>query len=119
MRDLPNVILDAIVEKHAVLRHDANRLSQAGLSDISDILTINGDTTLVVLQVVLSEQKSQDRRFARARLSNDCDGVAFRDREAQVVQRGRLVVVREVDVFYEQTGEYSTHIETRLATYRI
>ncbi|CQR23198.1 Uncharacterised protein [Yersinia enterocolitica] len=56
---ISNVIAQRIVKEHGILWHDANRLTQAVLSHITDILIVNIDSPLG--DIVETKQQTGER----------------------------------------------------------
>src|SRR6185437_6632504 len=91
-----DVVEDAVVEKHGVLRHDADRLAQAGLRHRAQILAIDADRPGI--DVVEAEEEARDRRFAAAAGADDGDGAAGRHGEGDALEDGPSRIVAETHV---------------------
>src|SRR5712675_1775952 len=91
----PNVVSNTCVEKYGILWDYANGLTQAGLGDVTDILSVNEDTALILFQVIKSIEKTEDCRLSRSRLANESHRSSFGDTEGNTTQCGLAAIVRE------------------------
>ena len=64
-----DVVADASVEEHTVLRDDANGLAQRALSDVADVLAVDGDATAG--EPVRARNRVQRRALAAAVRTNE------------------------------------------------
>src|SRR5258706_7495878 len=91
-----DVVEDGVVEEDGVLRDDADRLAQARLRDIAQVLAVDADGARI--DVVEAEQEARDRRLAAARRSDDGDGAAGRDGEGDALEDRPPLVVAEAHI---------------------
>ncbi len=91
-----DVVGDGVVEQHGVLRHDADRLAQAVLRELAQVLAVDGDRAAG--DVVEAVQQPRQRALARAAGADDGHRLAGGDLEADVVQDRPRRVVREAHV---------------------
>ena len=101
-----DVVADAVVEQHGVLRHDADRAAQAVLRDAADVLAVDGDAAGV--HIVEAEQQARERALARPRMADHRDRLACGNREIDIEQNLPLrraaigafgdLVVAEIDM---------------------
>src|SRR3569623_2387011 len=75
-----DVVVDAVVEQHGVLRHHADGGAQAVLRDLADVLAVDADAAGA--DVVETEQRSCERRLAGAAGPHRRPGPAGGDGEA-------------------------------------
>ena len=97
-----DVVAQAVVEKHGVLRHDADGLAQAVLLQVADVGAIDGDAPAG--DVVEAEQQPAEGGFARAGMPDHGDGLAGRDLEVHVEQDLSRRIVGEADLFETHRG---------------
>lgn len=95
---IANVVLNACIEQHRVLRDDADRATEAALCDVPDVLPVDKDAALTRLEVVEAVEQAQDGGLSRAGFTNERNGGALGYFEADAVERGCPTVVREADV---------------------
>lgn len=98
-KDAPDVVTNASVEKHRVLRNHSNGLPQACLGDVPDILAVNQNSAFSFFEIVESVEQTQDRRLPCAGFTHKRDARAFRHFERNAIESGSTIVVREADVF--------------------
>lgn len=67
---IPDIVADASVEQDRILWHDADGLTQALLSNFSDILSINQNSSFTLTQIIKAIEQAQDRWFSGARFTN-------------------------------------------------
>ena len=91
-----NVVANAVVEQHRILRHDAKARAHAVLFHVAEILAVDRDAAF--LDIVETKQQSRQRRFARAARSHDSNRVPGRHFEAHVKQDLAFWIVAKVDV---------------------
>ena len=91
-----DVVENAVVEKHRVLRHDADRRAQARLFHLSHILAVDEDRT--GRDIIKAVEQPRERRLARARVSHHGDAVAGGNREAHAMQDLALALIKKVRV---------------------
>ena len=89
-----DVVTQAVVEQHGVLRHNANRTAKAALRDVRNRLTINRDLSRI--DVVKTEQQARERRFARTAFTDNGGGGVRCDHKADIMQNLTVVVVAEI-----------------------
>ena len=92
-----NVVFDRIVEKHRVLRNNADGSPQTGLRHIFQVLPVNGDSPL--LHVIKTKQQARQRGLARTGRPHHGNGFAGRNFKTHIVQNGpTLLIVSKVDM---------------------
>src|SRR5262249_34072878 len=92
---IADVVKNRVVEKHRVLRNDADRRAQARLLDVADVGAVDNDCARG--DVVKAIQQPRDGRLARARMAYHCDAMTSRDGEAHVEENLARALVMEVD----------------------
>jgi hypothetical protein len=92
-----DVVIQAVVEQHRVLRHDADVLAQAGLGDLADVLAVDEDAAGSDIEE--AEQQARQGRFAGAAGAHHGQLAAGGDGEADVVQDRPARVVGEPTTF--------------------
>ena len=83
----PDVVADARVEQDRVLGDDTDRLPQARLGHVADVLAVDQNAALALLEVVEPVQEAQDRRLAGAGLAHERDGGPLGHPEGHAVER--------------------------------
>ena len=91
-----NVVADAVVEQHGILRDDADCGAKAGLGDFGDVLPVDGDPARG--RVVEAVEQPGDRRFARARRPDDGAAGARRDDDVEAFEDFAGGLVAELDI---------------------
>ena len=91
-----NVVIDRVVEQHGILRHHANRLMQAGLRHITDILPVDANGTAG--DVIEPEQQPPHGRLATARGSDQGDPLPGSDPQRYPAQDFAVGVIGEFHV---------------------
>ncbi|MPM25386.1 hypothetical protein SDC9_71877 [bioreactor metagenome] len=88
-----DVVADRIVEQHGVLRHHADRVVQALLGDVAEVLPVDPDRAAG--DVVEAEEKPPDRRLARARGADQCHALPRRHGQRDPLQDRPVRVIGE------------------------
>lgn len=91
-----DVVIDAVVEEHRVLRNDADSGAHAGLRDIAQVLSVDLDGA--GLHVIETEQQARQRRLAGTAPPHHRRGRAGRNREIDIEQNLAIGLVAEVDM---------------------
>ena len=79
-----DVVVERVVEEDGLLVDVTDELAQVVDTDILDVLAV--DEHLAARHVVIARNEIDERRFTRARLSHEGDGLALRHREVDVLQ---------------------------------
>src|SRR5258707_13354240 len=90
-----DVVVNGVVEKYRVLRHDADRGAQARLPEVAYVAIVDQDAAGA--DVVKPVQEARQRRFARPAVADDRDLVACRNLKTDVEQDLPIRVITEVD----------------------
>ena len=91
-----DVIIDGVVEEHGFLADDAHEGAQVPREEAAYIRTVDGDPSF--LRVVEPRYEIREGCLTAAGLTNERDGLAFRDREADVLQYLAIRLVAEGEV---------------------
>jgi len=91
------IVENALVEQHRVLRHDPDDGAQTVLCDLAQILSINEDTPTG--DVVKAEQQARQGRLAGPTVADDRQLLPRLDREVQTPQDFPLRLVVKIDPF--------------------
>ena len=93
---IADIVANAVVEQHGVLRNNADGTAQAGLRDIAQILVV--DRNPAAGHVVKTVQQPRDGRLARARRTNHRKRVAGLDVETDAFQNLPFGVISEMHI---------------------
>lgn len=92
-----DVVLDCSIEEWHVLRHNPDGLSEGVQCDVSDILAVYQNPSL--LNIVEAEKKAQDGGLAAATRANNSGFFAWWYGEADILEDWSVRVVAEGYVF--------------------
>ena len=97
---IADIVSDAVVEQHGILRDDADMRSQAGLRDVAQILPVDGDPP--ASHVVKTIEQPCDGRLARSRWPDDREGFARGNTQRQAVQYLPFRIIAEGHILERQ-----------------
>jgi hypothetical protein len=92
-----DVVINGVVKEHCVLRHDADRRTQALLRHVANVDTVYGDAAL--LHIVETKQQAGKRRLSGAAVTNHCDGLSGRDFKADIIKNSAARIVGKHRMF--------------------
>ena len=92
---ISDVVVNAVVEHHGVLRNDPDGRTQGLLSHLANILAV--DLHRPFAQVIEAKQDSRDRRFAGPAGANDRDRLAGGHLEGYVIENDAPLVIGEAN----------------------
>src|SRR5690606_23903509 len=104
-----DIVAKRVVEKHGVLRNDSNRIAQALLFYVANILTVNRDTPRAY--VVESVEKPRECRFTRPAGSNNGHFLTGGNLKAHVVENRSLRLVMKAHQLKSHIGGIRLNIK--------
>ena len=97
-----DVVVDAVVEQHRVLRNDADGAAQRGLGQLAQVVAVDGDAPLA--DVIEAVQQARQGGFARTRMADHRHGAAGGNLEVHAVQDLPARVVAEAHALEAHGG---------------
>ena len=91
-----DVVINAVVEQHGILRHHADGSAQGILRDVADVLAVDTDTAGA--GIVKTEQQPGQRRFSGATRAHHRHRFSGGNTEADVMQNRTVCIVGKVHV---------------------
>ena len=91
-----DVVADRVIEQHRILRHHPDRVMQADLGHVAQVLPV--DQNRATVHVVKAEQQPPDGGLARPRRADDRHGLARRHLQADPFQDHAFGVIAKVHI---------------------